>query len=117
MTKQSYSVETSSLRAFAQELQAQLDGLAKPMNTLASQSSSQPQFGGFTEAQTLGQSQQAAIQQMSDLLSQVKQAVGFAENVTTKVATAYENTDRDAAAGYQGGSAASGSGNRVSQGG
>jgi len=100
MTGHSYSVQPSSLRAFAQELQTQLDGIATPMNTLATQSSAQPRFGGFTEALMLGQSQQSAIREMHDLLGQVKQAIGFAENVTTSIATAYQNADQDAAASY-----------------
>jgi hypothetical protein len=100
MTEQSYSVQPSSLRAFAQELQTQLDGIATPMNTLATQSSTQPQFGAFTEAWMLGESQQSAIQEMYDLLEQVKQALGFAENVTSTIATAYEDADQDVATSY-----------------
>jgi hypothetical protein len=88
------------LRTFAQELQTQLSGIAAPMNKLATQSGAQPQFGGFTEALTLAQSQQSAVHEVYDLLGQVKQAIGFAENVTTTIATAYQKGDEDAAASY-----------------
>lgn len=37
---------------------------------------------------------------MQDLLGQVRQAIAFAENVTTAVADAYQQADQDAAAGY-----------------
>jgi hypothetical protein len=100
MTEQSYSVQPSSLLAFARELQTQLDGIAVPMNALTAQSAAQPQFGAFAEAWLLAQSQQAAVEQMQDLLGQVRQAIAFAENVTTAVADAYQQADQDAAAGY-----------------
>lgn len=100
MTEQSYSVQPSSLLAFAHELQTQLDGIAVPMNALATQSAAQPQFGAFAEAWLLAQSQQAAVEQMQDLLGQVRQAIAFAENVTDAVADAYQQADQDAAAGY-----------------
>jgi uncharacterized phage infection (PIP) family protein YhgE len=100
MTDQSYSVEPSSLLGFAQELQTQIDGIAAPMNALANQAGAQPQFGGFTEAWLLGGSQQSAIEEMYDLLGQVKQAIAFAENVTSTIASAYQNGDQAAAAGF-----------------
>jgi hypothetical protein len=100
MIEQSYSVQPSSLLAFARELQTQLDGIAVPMNALTAQAAAQPQFGAFAEAWLLAQSQQAAVEQMQDLLGQVRQAIAFAENVTTAVADAYQQADQDAAAGY-----------------
>jgi hypothetical protein len=100
MTGQSFSVQPSSLRAFAQELQTQLSGIAAPMDKLAAQHAAQPQFGGFAEAATLAQSQQSAVQDMYELLEQVKQAIGFAGNVTDSIATAYQNGDQNAAASY-----------------
>jgi hypothetical protein len=118
MTGQTFSVQPSSLRAFAQELQTQLDGIAAPMNALATQSGTQPQFGGFAEAWMLGESQQSAIQEMYDLLGQVKQALGFVENVTTTIASAYQDADQDVAASYgaPGTTAAPGSGTTATQG-
>jgi hypothetical protein len=112
MSGQSFSVEVTSLNKFAQELQTQLDGIGKPMTTLTAQSETEPQFGAFTEAWMLGQSQQSAVQEMCDLLGQVKQAIGFAEKVTTTIASAYQNADEDAAASYEepGTTSASGSG-------
>jgi hypothetical protein len=102
MTGQSYSVDPSSLLAFAQELQTQIQGLAAPVNALAAQSAAQPQFGAFTEAWQLAQGQQSAVAQMTGLLAQVKQAMAFAENVTGTVADAYQHGDQDAAAAYLG---------------
>jgi hypothetical protein len=103
MTEQSFSVQPSSLLSFAQELQTQLDGIAAPMNALATQSGTQPQFGAFTEAWLFGQSQQSAVQEMYELLGQVKQALSFTENVTSTIASAYQDADQDVAASYGGG--------------
>jgi hypothetical protein len=100
MTDQSFSVEVAFLSKFAQELQTQVDGIAAPMNQLATQSGTQPQFGAFTEAWLLGQSQQTAIQEMYDLIGQVKQAIGFAQNVTNSISSAYQKGDQDAAASF-----------------
>lgn len=100
MADQSYSVQISSLLAFGQELQTQVEGIAAPMNTLATQSGSQPQFGAFTEAWMLGDSQQSAIEEMYGLLAQVRQAISFAENVTSTVASGYQQADQDVAASF-----------------
>lgn len=100
MADQSYSIQPTSLLDFANELQTQIEGIAAPMNALAKQASTQPKFGGFPEAQTLSASQQSALEQMYSLLGQVKEAIGFVQNVTTAVAHDYQQADQDVAAGY-----------------
>jgi hypothetical protein len=101
VTDQSFSVQLSSLLGFAQELQTQLQGIAAPMNALATQSGAPPQFGAFAEASDLAQSQQAALDEMHGLLGQVKQAIDFAQNVTSTVAAGYQQADHDVAAGLR----------------
>lgn len=98
MTDSSFSVQLASLLGFASELQTQTEGVAAPINTLATQSGSQPQLGAFTEAATLAERQQAAVQEMYGLLSQVRQAIGFAADVTNTVASGYQQADHDVAA-------------------
>jgi hypothetical protein len=104
MADESFYVHLSSLQAFARELQTQLDATLAPMEALATLSGQQPQYGAFTEAYLLGESQQAAIEEMYGLLSQVKQAISFAESVTNTVATGYQQADQDVASslGYGG---------------
>jgi hypothetical protein len=98
MTDQSFSVQLTSLLGLAHEMQTQIEGIAAPMNAATAQSGVQPQFGAFAEASALAESQQAAIEEMYALLGQVKQALGFAENVTTTVAAGYQQADQDVAA-------------------
>jgi hypothetical protein len=100
MTEQSFSVEVAWLNQFEQELTTQLAGITAPMNQLAAQSGRQPRFGAFPEAWTLSQSQQAAIQQVSELIGQISDAIQFAQNVTSSIATTYSNADQNVAASY-----------------
>jgi hypothetical protein len=100
MADQGFSIQPTSLLDFANELQTQIEGIGAPMNALAKQASTQPKFGAFPEAQTLSTTQQSALEEMHSLLGQIKDAIGFVQNVTTAVAHDYQQADQDAAAGY-----------------
>lgn len=97
MAVHSYSIQLPSLVSFAQELETQIQGIAAPVNALASQSG-KPKFGAFSEAASLVAGQQAALDEMYSLLGQVKQAIEFAQGVTNTVASGYRNADHIVAA-------------------
>jgi hypothetical protein len=100
MADQGFSIQPTSLLDFANELQTQIEGISAPMNALATQAGSKPQFGGFAEAQTFSASQATALEEMHSLLGQVKEAIGFVQSVTTAVAHDYQQADQDAAASF-----------------
>lgn len=95
--EQSFKVHMQSLTDFAHELSTQLDGLAKPSHDLASIAEKPLHLGAFPEADGLAQTHSDAINEMCDLLGQVKQAIGFAHDVTRVVAGHYAETDKDIA--------------------
>ena len=101
MADQSFLVHLQSLQDFASELQTQLGGMATPIDHLDSIAGKQILLGNFAEAHNLAASHLAAITEMTDLLGQVQQAIGFAQDVTTTVANGYQQADQDAAAGMQ----------------
>ncbi|HEY0808346.1 MAG TPA: hypothetical protein VGD84_24980 [Pseudonocardiaceae bacterium] len=101
MADQSFFVHLQSLANFASELQTQLAGMATPIGHLDSMSTTPMMLGDFGEASALTAANQAAVAEMTDLLGQVKQAISFAENITTTVATGYQEADQNVAGGMQ----------------
>lgn len=116
MTDTSFYVHLKSLRDFARELETQLQGILGPAGQLDSLQGTPILLGAFGEASELSQAHQAAAQEMQELLGQVKQAIGFAENVTKVVASGYEQADQSAASGMGGGSGSGASGHGHSHG-
>ncbi|MEZ0114893.1 hypothetical protein ABH920_008928 [Catenulispora sp. EB89] len=100
--EQSFSIHLKSLTDFADEFTTQIQSLQAPMDHLATMSGTPPQYGAFHEAWSLGAGEQAAIEEMFNLLGQVKQAVAFAGDVTGTVADNYRNADEDIAYGLGG---------------
>ena len=96
-TDQSFLVHMQSLTEFTRELETQLDGLVKPSDDLASIAGQPLLLGAFGEAFGLAQTHTDAVTQMCDLLGQVKQAIGFADDVTQVVAGHYADADVDIA--------------------
>ncbi len=92
-SNQSFSVHLQSLTDFARELETQIEGLTKPADGLYALNSAPMLLGEFNEAYTLRGGHQVTVSQVSDLLGQVKQAIGFAQEVTTTVAAGYQHTD------------------------
>ena len=91
------------------KLETQRQGILGPAGQLESLQGTPILLGAFGEASELSQAHQAAAQEMQELLSQVKQAIGFAaENVTKVVASGYEQADQSAASGMGGGSGSGG---------
>lgn len=101
MADSSFFVHIQSLFDFGSELQTQLTGMTAPVDRLSTLARSPVLLGDFGEAHVLGVGHQAAITEMSELLGQVQQAIGFAENVTSTVATGYQQADQDVAGGMQ----------------
>lgn len=89
----SFAVHLDSLKQFARELETQIDGMTKPSNGLAALSQTPMSLGNFGEASSLSGRHGAAVTQMHELLDNVKQAIGFADDVTGTVATGYQHAD------------------------
>jgi uncharacterized protein YoxC len=101
----SFAVHLDSLKQFARELETQIDGMTKPSNGLAALLSAPMSLGNFGEASSLSGRHGAAVTQMHELLGNVKQAIGFADDVTGTVATGYQHTDENIASALGLGSA------------
>lgn len=101
MADQSFFVHLQSLANFAQELQTQLAGMATPIDHLDTMSSSPMLLGAFGEANALAAANQAAVAEMTELLGQVRQAITFAESITSTVATGYQQADQNVAGGMK----------------
>lgn len=100
--EQSFSIHLKSLTDFADEFTTQIQSLQAPMDHLATMSGTQPQYGAFHEAWSLGAGEQAAVEEMFSLLGQVKTAIAFAGNVTGTVADGYKHADENVAWGLGG---------------
>jgi hypothetical protein len=97
----SFTVHLQSLEQFATELQTQLDGLAQPLDRLSGLAQGDLPLGGFAEAYALASHHRTLTDQMYGLLQAVRQAVGFAGQVTQQVTVSYQQYDQQAASGYQ----------------
>lgn len=100
--EQSFSIHLKSLTDFADEFTTQIQSLQAPIDHLATMSGTPPQYGAFHEAWSLGAGEQAAIEEMSILLGQVKLAIAFAGDVTGTVADGYRNADEGISYGLGG---------------
>lgn len=96
---QSYRVHLDSLQDFARELEAQIDGLSAPTEGLSRVGSTRMALGAFAEADGLVAAEQQTVQQMLALLADVKQAIGFAAEVTRTVSSGYSQADSAVAGG------------------
>ncbi len=94
----SFRVHLQSLETFAQELRTQLDGLRAPLDRLAALTQYDLALGSFGEAYGLGTHHARIAEQMYSLMQAVRQAVGFAGEVTTTVVTSYQRFDQHSAA-------------------
>lgn len=95
--EQSFTIHLKSLTDFADEFTTQIQSLQAPMDHLATMAGTPPQYGAFHEAWVLGAGEQAAIEEMFNLLGQVKQAIAFAGDVTGTVADGYRKADESIA--------------------
>jgi hypothetical protein len=95
----SFFVHLQSLTDFENELETQLEALQKPNSHLTDLIDGQVQLGNFAEADSLRAQHDQVVGEMMDLLGQVKDAIGFAQQVTGTVATDYQQADDNAANG------------------
>jgi hypothetical protein len=100
--EQSFTIHLKSLTDFADEFTTQIQSLQAPMDHLATMAATAPQYGAFHEAWSLGAGEQAAVEEMFNLLGQVRTAIAFAGDVTGTVAQGYRNADEDVAYGLGG---------------
>ena len=94
---QSFAVHLESLLGFAQELTTQVHGITKPAGELDGLLSTPVLFGAFNEADSLNATHAAAVAEMHVLLSDVQEALSFANDVTKTVADGYSKLDADLA--------------------
>lgn len=97
MTAESFAVDLRSLTDFATELSTQLGGMAQPLGQLVALVERELRLGAFGEAHELGERHHGAVEELHALVSQARDAIEFAQEVTGMVGTAYRNYDERAA--------------------
>lgn len=97
MPDSSFFVHLQSLTDFANELETQLEALQKPNDHLSDLCDQKVQLGEFAEAESLRATHDQVVTEMTDLLGQVRDAIGFAQQVTGTVANDYQQADDSAA--------------------
>lgn len=88
-----FTVNLESLTAFSEELTTQLSGMSQPLGHLNTLTGGDIHLGKFPEADSLWQNHDTAVDQMSALVGQARDAIDFAEEITKSVHTAYEHFD------------------------
>lgn len=101
-SRHSFLVHLQSLTGLSRELQTQVDGIVKPLDSVGAVLSDPPAFGPFAEASTLTTWSHDAATQMQGLISDVRSAMQFADEVTRTVATGYAQADDDVSWGLGG---------------
>ena len=94
MPDQSYYVHLESLTDFVRELETQIHAMSRPNDFLRTLGEHPLLFGEFGEAASLADAHRAAVAEMQGLLEQVREAITFAQDVTTTVADGYQNADQ-----------------------
>jgi hypothetical protein len=79
-----------------------VEGIAKPLDSVGELLTDPPAFGPFSEASTLTTWSNDAATQMQGLISDVRAAMQFADEVTRTVATGYAQADDDISWGIGG---------------
>jgi hypothetical protein len=97
MTGESFAVELRSLTEFAAELASQLGGMAQPLGQLTALTERELRLGAFDEALSLGERHAVARSDLHSLVSQARDAIDFAKEVTGMVNEAYQNFDNGVA--------------------
>lgn len=101
-SRHSFLVHLQSLTDISRELQTQVEGITKPLDSVATLLTDPPGFGPFSEASTLTTWSTDAATQMQGLISDVRAAMQFADEVTRTVATGYAQADDDISWGIGG---------------
>jgi hypothetical protein len=92
---QSFAVHLESLLGFSRELETQIGGTTRPSGQLERLLNTPLLLGAFNEAASLESSHAASVAEMHQLLSDVREALNFAQNVTRTVAEGYSRLDAD----------------------
>ncbi|MEE6261336.1 hypothetical protein [Plantactinospora sonchi] len=93
MAADSFAVDLRSLTEFAEELATQLAGMVQPLGQLDALTERELRLGAFGEAQSLGQHHGVAVADLHHLVSQARDAIDFAKEVTVMVNDAYQRYD------------------------
>jgi len=88
-----FTVNLESLTAFSEELRTQLSGMSQPLGHLNTLTGGDILLGKFPEADSLWQNHDTAVEQMSALVGQARDAIDFAEEITKSVHASYEHFD------------------------
>ncbi|TDV54999.1 hypothetical protein [Actinophytocola oryzae] len=97
MTGEAFEVDLGSLTDFAAELTTQLGGMTQPLHLLESLVERQLRLGAFGEAHELGRRHGDALAELHTLVSQARDAIDFAKEVTVMVGDSYRGYDQRAA--------------------
>ncbi|MEO3743652.1 hypothetical protein [Plantactinospora sp. B5E13] len=93
MAADSFAVDLRSLTEFAEELATQLAGMVQPLGQLDALTERELRLGAFVEAQSLGQHHGVAVADLHHLVTQARDAIDFAREVTAMVNDAYQRYD------------------------
>ena len=88
-----FHVDLESLTAFSEELKTQLSGMTTPLSHLTSLTGEVIEFGAFSEAKLLWHNHDTAAEKMTTLVSQARDAIDFAEEITKSVHSSYDHFD------------------------
>lgn len=102
MAAESFAVDLRSLTEFAEELATQLAGMVQPLGQLDALTGRELRLGAFVEAQSLGQHHGVAVADLHHLVSQARDAIDFAREVTGMVNDAYQRYDAGVTSAVQG---------------
>ncbi|MFI7672952.1 hypothetical protein [Actinophytocola sp. NPDC049390] len=95
---EAFAINLDSLTTFTHELGTQLSGMAQPKGHLDALTVAAMLLGTFGEAQSLRTNHDVAVDEMSVLVGQARDAIDFAAEITKSVTTSYEHYDDEVAA-------------------
>jgi len=95
---EAFAINLDSLTTFSHELATQLSGMAQPKGHLDALIAGAMKLGAFGEAHSLRSNHDVAVDEMSVLVGQARDAIDFATEITKSVTRSYEHYDDEVAA-------------------
>lgn len=95
---EAFAINLDSLTTFSHELATQLSGMAQPKGHLDALIAGAMKLGAFGEAHSLRTNHDVAVDEMSVLVGQARDAIDFAAEITKSVTKSYEHYDDEVAA-------------------
>lgn len=95
---EAFVVNLDSLTTFSHELTTQLSGMVQPKGHLDALTAAAILLGEFGEAHSLRTNHDVAVDEMSVLVGQARDAIDFAAEITKSVTRSYEHYDDEIAA-------------------